>query len=107
MADVLVDGPNVLLEEISHLLLRKPDGLVDQTDFQPSLVVFGLIKNDSQLRRQVQFVTHASFSNLKIIRRSKLFLVPVPGSFLLSSRNPAPETRNLRLGRILKGYAKT
>jgi len=39
------DGADILLEQLRHLRLGEPDGVIFQPDFNPRLVVLGLVKN--------------------------------------------------------------
>jgi hypothetical protein len=44
VSDMLVDGPNVLVEQLRHLGLRQPNGLVDQSNVDAGLAVLTLIQ---------------------------------------------------------------
>ena len=46
VSDVFADGTNVLLEQVGHRLLRKPDGLAFHTDLQARASIFGLAEEE-------------------------------------------------------------
>jgi hypothetical protein len=47
---VLVDGANVLLEQLCHELLGKPDGVVLEPALDARLPILGLIEDNAGLR---------------------------------------------------------
>jgi hypothetical protein len=46
VADMLVDGPNILLKELGHELLRQPDRFVFKPDLDPRAAVLSLVDQD-------------------------------------------------------------
>ena len=46
IADVLVDGSNIFLEQFGHEFLRKPDCFTFKFNLTSGVAVFGLIEKD-------------------------------------------------------------
>ena len=42
--NVLIDGSNILVEQLRHLSLRQPDSFIDQPHIDASLAVLALIQ---------------------------------------------------------------
>lgn len=76
-ADVLLGG----LEKLRHLLLRKPDGFILQSNVNFHLPVFGAIDEKLAFRRQIRFFGSAHFQS----QFCQIILAPVNQ---LQKRNP-------------------